>query len=308
MMVIGIMSYASLLLAASTEQTESPAQSSSILLNNYAFAHCMARSFNTIGSIFIRFDANKASKRYAASEPLNEKEVRAINRFLGQWLNKSYLGKSNADLKIMRCIDFMRSANRAVVPDNFPIRSYDASEQLYNFILASCVGQVFYSNKKVRADAQAAKSGYIEFGENPVGDYSRIDSLIWSWLEYPPSRSFNDQPSIMKCLGIYHTREFHDLVSLYTGEVPSHFRSFVMDYCLSIENTELIKRDNVKRHNTAVPSYASADAYKHLSDFTEQWLKEPHSAIDEGCEGLYSSPSLLEVIKPYSDLAKQSVD
>jgi len=60
---------------------------------------------------------------------------------------------------------------------------------------------------------------------------------------------------------------------------------------------------------TQLYNFALANCLWHAFDDetvrTEQWLEHSRPMPDEGCEGLYSSPDLLDAIKPYAGVVKQ---
>jgi|GEM_PF-3199531 len=302
---VGILFCICLSVQATSERSMHEAASD---LRNFAFARCMTLSFDDIK--VVRADADAASNAYALSVRLNEFDVVNMDGFVKQWLKKTYLGKFTADLKLMRCIDFQQSADRATVPTEYPAHSYDASVQLRNFALAYCVGRVFGS-EIMRNEAGGATSGYIELGENDISDYSYLGVLVRQWLERSNSHSLDKPSPIMQCMDIYHGAALRELVDFYTDEALKPLRDFALAYCLSIDNDfDQATRDAAKTEADAAMAHGSmdTDVYQQLSNFAEQWLKRPHKKEDEGCEALYSSPLLFKTIKPYGGLTQKVPD
>jgi len=119
--------------AATSAITTTPASlirahSTATQLRDFAFARCMALSFDDIE--VVSTDANAASMAYAVSAQMNGADVNAIDGFVKEWLKEPYLSKRGGDLKIMRCIDFQQSSDMAVLPALSPVRTYDESTQL----------------------------------------------------------------------------------------------------------------------------------------------------------------------------------
>jgi len=273
-------------------------------LRSFAFSRCIALSFDNVERV--RTDANTASSAYVASGQPNEMDVRNMDRFVGEWLKEPYLGKFSSDLKIMRCIDFQQSADMATGWAVHPVRTYDAPTQLLNFALAYCVRSAF-DDKVVRDDASSATAAYVEFGKNDINDYSRLSVFVREWLKRPNQNPSEPQSKLTQCLDIYHGADLREIVALYTDEALKPLRSFAINYCLSIDNGfDQEARDiaKIEAETVMTSGQVNAGAKQRISNLAEEWLKQTHTMPDDGCEGLYSSPELLEVIRPYANLTK----
>jgi len=281
-----------------------PGNDANVQMRNYAFARCITLSFDSIEEI--RTDAEAASSAYIEPRQLNNKDVRNMDKFVKRWLKEPYLGKFSPDLKIMRCIDFQQSADMATGWTAHPARSYDAPTQLNNFALAHCIGNAF-DNETVRDDASSATAAYVEFGKNDISDYSRLAVFVREWLKRSNLDPAEPQSKLTQCLDIYHGTDLREIVTLYTNEKLEPLRSFAINYCLSIDNgVHQEVRDTAKKEADAMMASGqmSAKAQQRISVLAEEWLKQSHTMPDDGCDGLYSSPALLEVIRPYATLTK----
>jgi len=307
--VAGIFIHISLNTAASAT---TPTHTSSIYthgatpqLRNFAFARCVALSFDDIE--IVRADANIASSTYAASAQLNDADVNNMDSFVRGWLKKPYLSMQGGDLRLMRCIDFQQSADVEILPAINLARTYDGATQLFNYALASCVGKAF-DNKAVRDDASLAATAYIEFGKNGWDDYRHIGEIVREWFNASGLKSSVKQSQLEQCMDIYHGPELRGAVAFYSDRAVDLLRSFALHRCWALHADSPAKREeeNAAADEIAASFSMRADVSDSLSDLAGQWLKR-HPETNLACDDFHESPELLEVVKRYTGFSQVQV-
>jgi len=301
----GILTYALLNTAASATTPIHVHSTATIQMRNFAFARCVALSFDDVE--IVHADANAASRAYAASAQINDTSVSNMDGFFEKWLKKPYPSMQGGDLRIMRCIDFQQSANMAMLPPVSPIRTYDGSTQLLNFALANCFRHAF-DNETSRKDASGATTGYIEFGTNSWDDYRLIGDLVKEWLNRLPPNSSANRSQLEKCMDIYHSPELRGAVAFYSDKTVQLLRNFALQRCLALnaDSPPAREKENAEADEIAASFSMRADVSDNLFRLAEQWLKH-HPKTNMICEDFYESPELMGVVKHYTGFSQVQV-
>jgi len=301
----GVLTHAALNTAAATTTPTHIHGAAAPQLRNFAFARCVALSFEDVE--IVRADANAASSIYATSARLNNADISNMDGFVREWLKEPYLSMQGGDLRLMRCIDFQQSANIAVLPPVMPIRTYEGSTQLLNFALANCFLHAF-DNETVRKDARGATTGYIEFGKNGWDDYRHIGDLIKEWLNRPAPNSSVRQSQFEKCMDIYDSPELRGTVAFYSDRNVELLRNFALRRCVALhaDNPAVREEENTAADEIVTSFSMRADVSDSLSNLAEQWLKR-HPETNLACDDFHESPELMEAVKRYTGFSQVQV-
>lgn len=88
---------------------------------------------------------------------------------------------------------------------------YSQEILLKNWALSRCLAKS-YGDKTVKDDANATASAYLEYGEQGIETYSKLNELVDKYVNLAYGGSINSEFRTMKCIDLYHSKELQKMV------------------------------------------------------------------------------------------------
>lgn len=88
---------------------------------------------------------------------------------------------------------------------------YSQEMLLKNWALSRCLAKT-YDNEKVRDDANATASAYLEYGKQSIETYNQLDELVDKYVNLAYGGSVKSDFNTMKCIDLYHSKELQKMV------------------------------------------------------------------------------------------------
>ncbi len=88
---------------------------------------------------------------------------------------------------------------------------YSQEMLLKNWALSRCLAKT-YDDEKVRDDANATASAYLEYGKQSIETYNQLDELVDKYVNLAYGGSVKSDFNTMKCIDLYHSKELRKMV------------------------------------------------------------------------------------------------
>ncbi len=86
-----------------------------------------------------------------------------------------------------------------------------------HYALSACLGEAF---PDLRAEADAAAGGFVQYGAGPAEAYAKADALASKFLRKDYPSQSGATMDIMKCIDFSSSPEIEDLVARYIPAKP----------------------------------------------------------------------------------------